>query len=41
MTDNEIDLVIERKHEALEQILRDNQVEGDARIPQNFLCNVF
>lgn len=41
LTDNEIDLVIERKHEALEQILRDNQVEGDARIPQNFLCNVF
>jgi len=41
LSENEIDLVVERKHDTLTFIQKDNTIEGDARTPQNFLCNIF
>lgn len=38
---NEIELVVERRHAALERIVEKNKVTGDIRIPQNYDCNIF
>lgn len=38
---NEIELVVERRHIALEHISQENEVQGDIRIPQNYDCRIF
>ena len=36
-----IEIVVEQKNKMLENIDKVNQVVGDIRIPQNFICNIF
>ena len=38
---NMIELVVEQKNEMLKNIDKENNVVGDIRIPQNFVCNIF
>jgi parallel beta-helix repeat protein len=40
--DDPVDIAVERKHQYLEHIVSDNEVKGEARIPQNLRgCTIF
>lgn len=37
---NKYEIIIENEHELLENVHKDNEYEGELRIPQNYSCSV-